>query len=352
VCPSGVVSSMTTVMRFSMVLVVGLLVVFTPLQVAGAGGNGKSPKSPRSPAARVVATPEITMSEGLHAIGRAVLLLGRHMDMPGVAAPTIGMRVWAMFGSLSQRLAGHFFYPAVVMAVRISEGLDANAPTVLLRWFNGFSSWTNVDFRWVHHRTEHISSDETAFDILYPPATPVAAPDPPSALAGSASASVNLADGDALQDMTTRMEDAESDNVWWAEQNRIATEKLHDLERTLATATATAAAGAAAAAVPLVQTADACTQADAVSQTEAESQTQPDVEPDGEGAGAAAAVVAAVLMASTAVEKEEDDVSVLGPRKRNRVDKYEPHDIMKAGAKHWKNDDDGSGGGSASYAAA
>jgi len=160
---------MTAVMRFSMVVVVGLLVVCTPLQVAGAGGNGKSPKSPRSPAARAVAAPEITMSEDLHAIGWAVLLLGRHLDMLGVAVPTVGMRVWAMFGSLSQRLAGHFFYPAVVMAVRTSEGFlrktkELRSITRLIlslsthrpgcrrlpyqRWPRGPESVAHVKFHW------------------------------------------------------------------------------------------------------------------------------------------------------------------------------------------------------------
>lgn len=285
------------------------------------------------------------------------------MAAKNVCAPQKGMLVWAVWGSPVQRRALlPDVLPAVIMDVRRPVGLGASGPTVLVRWYDGSSAWTNVDFVNVYLRTQSLDTDQAAFDILYPeeaveedededePAVQDNAGQASGADAGEGvEAPVNLSLFSEIEEVEERLateierrETAESDATLWHERMEDAEQKLSDsqekvsgLTLQLRAATDKLAVNAIVGAGPTL--AEASTQvqkqvvAEASTQVEArvvtEVSTQVEAEP---------VVVAADAPAAA-------DANPSTSRKRSKTSVYTPHDTLGrgGGAKHWKPPPDG-----------
>jgi len=320
------------------VLVMGLLAVFAPTVVEGSGGKGKEAKG---------AFVEIVLSAAFLEIGRAIWNTGKSLAAKGADVPQKGNFVWAVWGSPVQRRAiPPSVQPAVIMDVRVPVGLGAGGSTVLVRWFDGSSAWTNVDFVNVFYRTHGVDSDDIALAILFPERYEEQGEG--SAVDLNLFTEVEAVEQELAAEVVRR-EEAESDSAVWHDRMEDAEESLADsqvevtaLKLQLLTATNQLAVNAIAAAGPTLT--EASTQVEERVFTEAS--TQVDVEP---------VVVAADARAAHAnPSSQEGDTST--PRKRSKTIVYTPHDTIGGrggGAKHWKPAPDGSaGGGSAAGGAA
>jgi len=354
------------------ILVMGLLAVFAPTAVEGAGGKGKEAKEEYV---------EVLLSAAFLEIGRAVWATGRNMaeTKPGmkVRAPEKGMKVWAVWGSPVQRRALlPDVLPAVVMAVRRPVGIGASGPTVLVRWFDGSSAWTNVDFVNVYHREEDLESDQTAFDILWPEeaAAEVAAAAQPAAKGrgrvGQASAAAAPAAAEdpidlnlfsEIEEVEERLAEAieardtaETDSQLWHERMQTAEENMEHSQQMVQgltlqlnaakdklAANAKPRVAVASTQVEVQLVADAATQVEEPVVADAATQVEEPVVAGGPAADANPSSPAADADPSS----QWGDTP--GPRKRSKTEKYTPHDKLGkgGGAKHWKPASDGDAGG-------
>jgi hypothetical protein len=256
----------------------------------------------------------------------------------------------------------------------------------LVRWYDGSSAWTNVDFVNVYLRTQSLDTDQAAFDILYPeeaveedededePAVQDNAGQASGADAGEGvEAPVNLSLFSEIEEVEQRLateierrETAESDATLWHERMEDAEQKLSDsqekvsgLTLQLSAATDKLAVNAIVGAGPTL--AEASTQvqkqvvAEAFTQVEARAVTEASTQVEARVVTEASTQVEArvVTEVSTQVEAEPVVVAADAPaaadanpstsRKRSKTSVYTPHDTLGrgGGAKHWKPPPDG-----------